>query len=91
MPLRLTLGDFERETNSPFVLLPRIVSDNVEDLYINGERYNRGSRILERELLESVPLEMEENLFELRAVSVVGRKTVQTVTITRIKSEREEI
>ena len=85
------MGDFERETNFPRVPLRLRVSDNVDELYINGERYNRGSRILERELLESVPLEMEENLFELRAVSVVGRKTVQTVTITRIKSEREEI
>ena len=90
MPLRLTLGNFERETNLPRVLLPRIVSDNVRDMYINGERYNRGSRMLEGELLESVPLEMGENVFELAAVSYSGSETVQTVTITRIESEREE-
>ena len=89
-PPEITFGDFERETNFPRVLLKLNLSDDVRDLYINGEQYNKGSRTLEGEILESVPLEMGENVFELRAVSVAGRETVQTVTITRIESEREE-
>ena len=50
--------------------------------YINGKRYDFGTGSW-TEVLESVPLEMGVNQFELRAVSFAGHETVQTVTVTR--------
>ena len=79
----ITLGDFERETNFPYVLLRLTLSDNVMAFYINGGLYSHTERLTE--IQERMPLEMGANLFELRAVNHAGHETVCTVTVTRTK------
>jgi hypothetical protein len=75
--------DFVRETNSPRVWLKLKLSDNVLDVYINGEEYEFASGRPRTEFHMPVPLEMGENLFEVRAVSYAGHETVRTVAVTR--------
>ena len=84
----ITLGDFERETNFPYVLLNLTLSDNVMAFYINGGLYSHTERLTE--IQERMPLEMGANLFELRAVSFAGQEARCTVTVTRIDSERDQ-
>ena len=85
----ITLGDFERETNLPNVQLNVSLSDNVKDFYINKRWYGIGTGN-RNDLLESMRLEVGENVFELRAVSFAGQEARCTVTVTRIDSERDQ-
>jgi hypothetical protein len=77
----IMLGDFERETSFPRVLLKLKLSENVMAFYINGGLYSQTDGLTE--ILEPMPLEMGVNLFELRVVNYAGHETVCMVTITR--------
>ena len=79
----ITLGNFERKTNLPIVLLKLELSDDVVAFYINDELYSFPMDWYFTEILEPVPLEMGENVFELRAVNFAGHETMRTVTVTR--------